>query len=168
MSEIIASIVYECNCHSIFVQRTYTLTYEIAEKKPWISKEKKGDRNEVWYSINWYKTLSAWILIPRNAITPEFMETDRKRNLYILIEIGKQFVSLFEIHEAGKCAYVHQSVVISFKHLPFCTRVQRIATSLIERVPGRMFELLFPNLTEVYKNNYLSRTEGITLNNNLI
>lgn len=70
------------------------------------------------------------------------VETDRKRNLYILTEIGKQFVSSFEIDRAGKCAYVHQSVVISLKHLPFCRELQLPRPK--ELLEGRSSFVQFP------------------------
>lgn len=68
-------------------------------------KEEKGDRNEARFSIDRYKTLFARILTPREVIPLGFVETGRKRDFYILTQIGKQFVSSFEIYRGEMCVY---------------------------------------------------------------
>lgn len=66
---------------------------------------------------------------PREKPFPRvwLVETDRKRDFYIPIQIGKQFVSLFENHKARNCACVprecapiQRSFAASWEHLSFC------------------------------------------------
>lgn len=62
-------------------------------------------------------------------------KTDRKRDFYILTQIGKQFVSSFEIHRAAKwCACVRQ-----YRDL---LRL-RVGTSAVSREGAKIYS--FPN-----------------------
>jgi len=96
-----------------------------------------------------------------------FVETDRKRDFYILTRIGKQFVSSFEIHRVGACICVRTSIRQSLATPPecltLCTRVRRIATSLIEgisgRFPGAIYETLRVSIKRItcliFKGDYI-------------
>jgi len=101
MSEIIAQL-YECN-------RNFSAVYQncflYCNEKVADFKDEEKKRSVFHQSIQDPFRSS---FHPARNYPLRFVETGQKRDFYNLIQIGKQFVSSFEIHRAEKCAYVNQ------------------------------------------------------------
>lgn len=78
-------------------------------------KSEEGIEAEVmlsWFSIERYRHSSRSSSHPETVPKGRLVETDRKRDFYILIQTGKQFVSSFESHRAEiACARIAYTVI---------------------------------------------------------
>lgn len=102
-----------------------TLKWKELQKGWSFSRVKKG-KGRKWYSLDFPSSdtgsLPSLEFSPREKSPREWLvETDRKRDFYILIQIGKQFVFSFENHRtrnrARACAPIWRSFATSWKYL---------------------------------------------------